>query len=600
MTIWQRLDPRLHLSAAVGWAVFIVVTVAALVAASLAASEAQARVSADRQRLLTQFAIQIRQALATNLATRRSILQATAAQISSTSDGSNTALRNHLEAVRAQFPELTWLGVADALGHVTAATASNAALATLREGDDVSSQVWYRQARQQAYLGLAHPGTPGQAARFIELAVPLTPSAGQPVGVLGACLDWGWVQRLQADLLRSVDASSRLDLLLASGDGTVLVGPDPWLGRALPDAAVLAEGGRYLVGQPALDGSADAGLGWRLVVRQDAVTALAPARSTQRLVFFSVLLAGLAAAAVAVWATRVLMRRLARLAAQAQAVRSGALQTLGIPPGQDEISRIGATLAQVVDHLQQEKGALQTLNAELDARVIERTARIERMADDARHAAVTRERLRMARDLHDTLAHSLMALLTQIRLVRKLRTRLPDEELEAELARAEDVAASGLTEARAAITQMRHNGVRETGLGPALQGLLARFQERTGVAAALEAEPDAAELASERAETAFRIAEEALHNVERHAQARHLTLQLSVTPPADSGPAQASAPLRLRLSIRDDGVGFDPSSPRPGHYGLRGIAEQAELMGADLEVHSQPDKGTQIVVAFDA
>jgi signal transduction histidine kinase len=303
---------------------------------------------------------------------------------------------------------------------------------------------------------------------------------------------------------------------------------------------------------------------------------------------------------VAVWATRVLMRRLARLAAQAQAVRSGALQTLGIPPGQDEISRIGATLAQVVDHLQQEKGALQTLNAELDARVIERTARIERMADDARHAAVTRERLRMARDLHDTLAHSLMALLTQIRLVRKLRTRLPDEELEAELARAEDVAASGLTEARAAITQMRHNGVRETGLGPALQGLLARFQERTGVAAALEAEPDAAELASERAETAFRIAEEALHNVERHAQARHLTLQLSVTPPADSGPAQASAPLRLRLSIRDDGVGFDPSSPRPGHYGLRGIAEQAELMGADLEVHSQPDQGTQIVVAFDA
>jgi signal transduction histidine kinase len=56
----------------------------------------------------------------------------------------------------------------------------------------------------------------------------------------------------------------------------------------------------------------------------------------------------------------------------------------------------------------------------------------------------------------------------------------------------------------------------------------------------------------------------------------------------------------LRLAIADDGVGFDPGLPRPGHFGLRGIEEQAGLMGAQLELFSQPGQGTRIVVEFDA
>lgn len=604
MSLWQRLDPRLYLAAAIGWAVFTVVTLAALVAANLAADEAESRVRTDSERLLTQFATQIRHALAMSLETRRSVVQATAAQIVASSDRGNEALRRHLDAVQAQFPEFAWLGVADERGRVTAAAGG------VLEGEEVSARPWFEKGRIRPFLGGVHPAqmpdtsqagaAGGQGQRFIDLAVPLTHVGGRNVGVLGAQLSWAWVERLQAELLRSLDTRRRLDLLLAAEDGTVLVGPPDWLGRALTASADLSQGGTYLVGRHAEHRQEDGGLGWAVVVRQDVVTALGPARATRQVVFLSVLLAGLAAAAAAVWATRVLTRRLSALAGQALGVRSGTLQALSVPAGQDEVSRIGATLAEVVGHLQQEKHALQTLNAELDARVVERTARIERLADDARHAAVTRERLRLARDLHDTLAHSLMALLTQIRLVRKLRKRWPESELEAELARAESVAASGLTEARAAITQMRHNGVRETGLGPALQELLARFRERTGVAATLQAEPSAAALASERAETVFRIAEEALHNVERHAQAQGLTLQLGSASASERGPVDAGAEQRMRLEISDDGVGFDPAVPRPGHYGLRGIEEQAALIGARLELHSQPGQGTRIVVAFDA
>ncbi len=139
-----------------------------------------------------------------------------------------------------------------------------------------------------------------------------------------------------------------------------------------------------------------------------------------------------------------------------------------------------------------------------------------------------------------------------------------------------------------------------TGLGPALQDLLARFRERTGVAAELQAEPAAAGLASERAETVLRIAEEALHNVERHAQAQHLTLRLRAASALGRGQADAGAAQALCLEIIDDGVGFDPAVPKPGHYGLLGIEEQAALIGARLELRSRPGQGTHIVVEFDA
>ncbi len=259
-------------------------------------------------------------------------------------------------------------------------------------------------------------------------------------------------------------------------------------------------------------------------------------------------------------------------------------------------------MAELVAQLQQEKQSLQRLNAELDARVAERTARIERLADEARQAAVARERLRIARDVHDTLSHSLMALLTQVRLVRKLRDRLDPAEIDAELGRAEAVAASGLAEARAAITQMRDGGVGDIGLGAALGELLARFGERSGIDHALTIDGPAAAMADARAQTMFRIVEEALYNVQRHSRAGRVTIALRSDPPSGASGASgaADAPTRVILVVTDDGAGFDPAAPRPGHYGLLGMREQAALIGATLAVHSAPGQGTRIALALEA
>lgn len=599
MRLTERLDPRRHLAAAIGWSVFVIVALASLGAANLAARAAEKSASDDTQRLLAQFATQIRHALGMNLQTRLSIVQATAAQIVASSDRGTNATRRHLEAVQAQFPEFAWLGVADTQGVVVSATNG------LLEGDSVAGRPWFKQARAGPFLGDVHPSArlekklPGaldaQPSRFVDAAAPISHGPGQLVGVISGQLSWRWIDKLQAQLVTNLDTRRQLDLLIVDSEGLILVGPATWMDQLLTASSDLTEGGRYVVGRHAEHGADDAGLPWTVVVRQPTSAALAPAHAVHTTVFLVVLTAGLVAALAVVLLTRVLTRRLGMLARDAQAVRQGQRLSIAIPAGADEVSRIGATLAELVDHLQHEKASLATLNAELDAKVVERTARIERLADETRHAAVTRERLRMARDLHDTLAHSLMALLTQIRLIRKMRERLPAAQFDGEMARAEEVAASGLADARAAISQMRHNGVRDAGLASALRDLLARFSERTGVQASLNASSAAADMADERADILFRIVEQALHNVERHAQATTVTVRLGATAQEQSGQA---ADVRMVVSVADDGVGFDTTAPSPGHYGLIGIREQASLIGARLDVQSAPGRGTTIRLEF--
>jgi len=193
--------------------------------------------------------------------------------------------------------------------------------------------------------------------------------------------------------------------------------------------------------------------------------------------------------------------------------------------------------------------------------------------------------LKIARDLHDTLAHSMMAMLSEIRFLRRLQTRDPGALTE-ELVRAEKLAHEGLQEARSAITQMRLTAVRETGLGPALANEFERFINRTGLAGDFSADVAAARFGDERAETILRMAQEALRNVERHSRANRVVVRLQSTEDA------------LEMRIEDNGVGFDPQALRPGHYGIVGLREQAALIGAQLRIESRPNEGTSICVSL--
>jgi len=207
--------------------------------------------------------------------------------------------------------------------------------------------------------------------------------------------------------------------------------------------------------------------------------------------------------------------------------------------------------------------------------------RLRRHAATVEQLAVSRERNRLARDLHDTLAHSLSALTVQLEALRILLANDP-KAAEGAVDELSALARQGLEDSRRAIQALRTGPVETVGLEGALRDTLQAFRARTGAQATLGVAGDESDLTSEEAQALFRITEEALSNVERHASARQVTVRL------------ARGVDRIDLVIRDDGVGFDPASVDLDHYGLTGMRERAAMIDATLEVSSHPGGGAEI------
>ncbi|MFC2037302.1 sensor histidine kinase [Chloroflexota bacterium] len=211
--------------------------------------------------------------------------------------------------------------------------------------------------------------------------------------------------------------------------------------------------------------------------------------------------------------------------------------------------------------------------------------RLRRHAAIVEQLAISRERNRLARDLHDTLAHSLSALTVQLQALRTLLANDPEAALELvnELL---TLARRGLEESRQAIQSLRVDPVRILGLDGALWDMIQSFQARTGVQTSLSVAGQDPDPTVEEAQALFRIAEEALTNVERHASAGQVTILL------------VSGADWIDLVIRDDGIGFNPTAVDPEHYGLTGMQERAAIIGATLEVKSRQGGGTEVLCSL--
>ena len=214
-------------------------------------------------------------------------------------------------------------------------------------------------------------------------------------------------------------------------------------------------------------------------------------------------------------------------------------------------------------------------------------AEVERANAEARSALVMRERLKIAHDLHDTIVQALVAVVAQLRLVRKLAERAP-EKVDSELARAEEAARAGLAQGREALGQVRFQRAGVEGLAAALERAAARFRARTGLPVELRLDDALGRIAGERAEILFRIVEEALRNVEAHAEAASVTL------------SAREMQGEIEIVVADDGRGFDTTQEHPGHYGLKGMDEQAGMIGGRLEARSQPGQGTAVTIRAPA
>jgi signal transduction histidine kinase len=276
---------------------------------------------------------------------------------------------------------------------------------------------------------------------------------------------------------------------------------------------------------------------------------------------------------------------------------------------------LGPTLSQavVVTMLAYFVGSLADKMREEQAQLARANRQLQEQADVREQLATSRERVRLARDLHDTLAHTLAGLIVQLKAIDTLIRKEP-EAAQRELARAEAVAKTGLEETRMAISDLRANMVEDLGLSGALQRQVELINQHNDVHATYQRVGEEPALEKDKAETLFRIAQEALNNVERHAQAKNVTVLLTTDdrPQTIGGPPSSAVNPRPRrrvssrglssngatvtLTIHDDGVGFDLNELESDRFGLRGMRERAELIGAHLRVDSAPGQGTTVIV----
>jgi two-component system, NarL family, sensor kinase len=200
-------------------------------------------------------------------------------------------------------------------------------------------------------------------------------------------------------------------------------------------------------------------------------------------------------------------------------------------------------------------------------------------------AVAAEERNRLAREIHDTIAQSLAALTMQLEVVDARANAGGDQRLSDAAARSLELARSALDEARRSVLELRATPLERDSLAQALEQLARSGPDADGLEVRVAAdEPADDDLPVAVAIGLYRIAQQALANIRRHANAHHATIRLE----------RSSEQVKLR--VEDDGTGFDPAAVPSGHFGLTGMRERARLLGGTLSLESAPGSGTVVEV----
>jgi signal transduction histidine kinase len=201
--------------------------------------------------------------------------------------------------------------------------------------------------------------------------------------------------------------------------------------------------------------------------------------------------------------------------------------------------------------------------------------------------ATEQERVRLAADLHDGPVQELTALRYGLTRARNRVQRGQPEQAESLLAELEDELAAGITGLRRLMAELRPAVLDEQGLEAALHNQVRAFEATSGVACAISTGLQS-RLAPDLETVLYRVTQESLNNVGKHAGASRVTVSLA----AENG--------SVRLRINDDGVGFDPAVAGrllgEGHFGLVGMRERVEMVGGHLSIDSCPGQGTTVAV----
>jgi len=207
------------------------------------------------------------------------------------------------------------------------------------------------------------------------------------------------------------------------------------------------------------------------------------------------------------------------------------------------------------------------------------------------YSARLAERSRMARDLHDTVAQGLTAISLQLEVAVKPEATITDVGTHVGVAR--DLVRSSMKEVRSFIRNLRTQTQQDVDLGSALEELLHTAVEGSTIRAPFVVEGSVRKLAPEVEGQIIRVTQEAVLNAVQHSEASEVSIALRY------------AAKGLEVTVTDNGQGFDPTATSRGerlHFGLVGMKERAAQIGSTLTIHSDPRRGTRVVleVPYDA
>jgi len=345
------------------------------------------------------------------------------------------------------------------------------------------------------------------------------------------------------------------------------------------------------------------GAPWGVALRQLEGEVLAPTQEmAKRIVLVTLPL--FAAVLTAAWITTSrVVGPIRALTAASQRIADGDLDFVVKPFGKDELGALAAAFDAMRERLKASYAEIAAWNRDLEQRVEQRTRDNTLLYEEVQRkeqlrgqllekviVAQEEERRRIARELHDETGQSLTALAISL---ASAHDSLPLEANGAKeaLGRAKSLADKLLAEIRRLISDLRPTVLDDLGLVPALRRYATTNAELLHLDIQLHVEGRRRRL-SPPAETAlFRIVQEAITNVAKHAQATSVTIRLAF----DDG--------RATVVVQDDGRGFDVAQtlsaggPRRA-VGLLGMRERATLLGGTLEIKSQPGAGTTLVAAL--
>jgi signal transduction histidine kinase len=209
---------------------------------------------------------------------------------------------------------------------------------------------------------------------------------------------------------------------------------------------------------------------------------------------------------------------------------------------------------------------------------------LQAMSLQAQQLAVSEERNRMARELHDSLGHRLTVAVVQLEGAQRLIPSDPERAARMIGAMREQMK-EALGDLRKTVTALRAPLEDELPLGPALERLARGFQDGTGVPVGLQLPEQLPDMPAVYRLALFRVAQESLTNAQRHSTARHVWLSLAVDE------------QRVVLTASDDGTGFSTESPAGGS-GLRGLRERASQLGGELILGEREGGGAKLVFSL--